>query len=110
MAGNSAKTYFQNGGIKIESSDGMVYIIDKGIKWTTFLNGDQLQEFPDGATAYRYAATGAIELKLAGGKSIVEFPDGQREYWSGTGEVKVSFPDGRRAMGWMSHSCREMTT
>jgi hypothetical protein len=97
LQGGIIKTYYQNGAVMSEKSNGVIHLIHNEMKWMRFPNGDELQEFPDGSTAYKYDSNGAVELRLRNGESIIEFSDGQREYRSQNGEVKIVFADGRRA-------------
>jgi hypothetical protein len=62
---------------------------------TQYPNGDCQQEYPDGASYYRYASNGAIELRLPDGGVIFKFVNGQREHHFVTGEKKVRCSDGR---------------
>ena len=61
----------------------------RNLKITHFSNGDFLQEFPDGATAYRYSIDGTVELKLPDGTQLLQFSNGQREKRTRDGEQYI---------------------
>jgi hypothetical protein len=93
------RVFYANGDTKVVQRNGTAKLVHGDLAWTQFPNGDHLQEFPDSATAYRYAANGSVELRLPDGGSVIEFRDGQREYRDGKGRVTVTFPDGRTVTG-----------
>jgi hypothetical protein len=76
----------------------MIQMQFAGLRWTTFANGDKLLEFADGATEYRYAGSGTVEIRAADGRSAIEFPNRQRQFRARNGDICVELPDGRRCM------------
>jgi hypothetical protein len=100
------KVFYANGDTKVVQRNGTAKLVHGDLAWTQFPNGDHLQEFPDGATAYQYATNGSIELRLPDGRSVIEFPDGQREHRDGKGGVTVVFADGTRVTGKTSRDFR----
>jgi hypothetical protein len=89
------KIYYKNGAVKTVGKHGVSVVNLKGIHYTIYRNGDMLQVFPDGATAYKHTH-GPLELQLPNGHSIVEFRDGRREYRTNTGEVYVQLRNGKK--------------
>lgn len=74
-----SKIFYQNGDSKTIYKNG-TYVINHGNSILThFSNGDFLQQYPDGATGYRYAVDKTIEIRLPNGSVYVEFSNGQRE-------------------------------
>jgi hypothetical protein len=94
FANGSQKIYYENGAVKTTHKKGFSIINLQGIEYTVYNNGDMLQIFPDGATAYQHAY-GPLELQFPNGNSIVRFPDGRREYRTKECRVYVHLPDGR---------------
>ena len=88
------KVFYANGDVSTHFKNGMVKIRHGNITTTKFKNGDILEEFPDGANAYKYAKSGTIELKLPDGTSIIEFSNGQREKRTPDGVTTVNFGTG----------------
>lgn len=74
-------TFFRNGDESTEFPNGTLITKHHGIEFITYANGDEQQKFPDGAVAYKYKENGAVELKLPTGEKLIEFADGQREYY-----------------------------
>lgn len=95
FSGGITKTYYTNGAIKEVDRKGKSVISHRNVRYTSFPNGDKMQEFPDGANAYRYA-NGITELRLRDGTSIIEFPDGRRETRHKDGQVLVELRDGKK--------------
>lgn len=89
------KIFYQKGDVELVYRDGTSKLKHEGIAITSFNNGDILQEFPDGTTAYKYGSSQIIELRLTDGSSLIQFPNGQREKRDPDGNVKVSFGNGQ---------------
>lgn len=81
---------YDNGDRKVTYRDTTEVISHKDMKFTAFPNGDRLQEFSDGATAYLHASVGTIEYRQADGGRIVQYRDGRREHVGTDGKVRVS--------------------
>ncbi|OHS96646.1 hypothetical protein TRFO_37143 [Tritrichomonas foetus] len=88
------KVFYLNGDVSVHYKSGKVKIRHQNTTLTKFTNGDVLQEFLDGTTAYRYSQSGTVELKLPDNTTILEFADGQREKRTPDGEVTVNFGSG----------------
>jgi hypothetical protein len=106
MQGGVMKVFYTNGDTKVVRRSGTARLVHGDIAWTQFPNGDHLQEFPDGATAYQYAANRSFEFRLPDGRSVIEFRNGQREYRDGKGGVTVAFADGTKVTGKTSQDFR----
>lgn len=89
------KIFYKKGDIELIYKDGTSKLKHEGITITSFNNGDVLQEFPDGANAYKYGSSKIIELRLPDGTSLIQFPNGQREKRDIDGKVMVSFGNGQ---------------
>jgi hypothetical protein len=77
FADASTGTVFANGTKRIAAWD-FVFVV--------YAKGDIAKEFPDGAVAYRYAGTSAVEATLGDGTVFRAFANGQREKHAPGGE------------------------
>ncbi|OHT14329.1 T-complex protein 10 [Tritrichomonas foetus] len=80
-------TLFPNGTRKMKYKD-CIYIF--------YSNGDTAQEFQDGARAYRYEETGAIELQLPDKTVLYEYTNGQREAHYKNGDKEITYMNGQK--------------
>ena len=91
----TAKTYYRNGAVRTAGRDGTIVTVHGKMTYTAFVNGDRMQDFPDGANAYMYASNGSIELRLPSGESVIEFSDGRREIRRPNGTTTIHLASGR---------------
>lgn len=82
---------FKNGDRELTYKDGTVMIFHENMKFTYFANGDRMQEFQDGASAYKYYEQGTIEFKTPNGVRVVQYSNGRRDRISESGEVTTTF-------------------
>ena len=110
MQDGTKKTYYRTGDVRYEKTNGRVVTVHGDVTFTKFPNGDQMQEFPDGVNAYKYASSGAVELRLLDGSSVIDFSDGRREKRMPTGEILVALNDGTTTTFASSRptECREI--
>lgn len=88
------RTLFKNGDIKYEFHEGTVRIkTTTGFTYTYYTNGDKQQEFPDGASAYRYNSNGSVEFRCVDKTLMYFFENGQIEEHFSNGQTRVRFPD-----------------
>ena len=88
------KICYQNGDVQTQYSNGTVQIKHGKYKYIYFYNGDMMEEFPDGSTAYQYQESKTIEFKLPNETTYYLFSNGQRETHLLNGESIVFFPSG----------------
>jgi hypothetical protein len=84
---SGATRFAYRNGTAVTSFEGMTFIA-----WP---NCDFQQESLDGASCYRYACNGAVELRFPEGSVYLQFADGQREQHSISGEKRIIGKDGR---------------
>lgn len=82
----SQGTIYKNGTKKFKKKDAM---------YICYSNGDIGIEYPDGAVAYRYKETMAIELSLPDKSVIFVFEDGQKEKHYPSGDKAIQFTNGQ---------------
>ena len=88
------KICYQNGDVKTQYSNGTVQIRHGKYRYVYFENGDLMEEFPDGATAYQYKESKTIEFRHPNETVYYLFSNGQRETHFASGESIVFFPSG----------------
>jgi hypothetical protein len=93
LSADGKETVFDNGDVLLVFRGGKKKIKTTKADYVHFGNGDVQIDFRDGATAYRYQQTGAVELNLPDGTAHCVFPNGQREVRFGNGDKYIVFPD-----------------
>jgi hypothetical protein len=96
VRGASGKTTqkFADGSTGTVFANGTKRIATRGFVLVVYANGDVAKEFPDGAVAYRYAGTGAVETTLSDGTVFIVFANRQKEKHTPAGEKIVDYPNG----------------
>lgn len=87
-------TEYANGDYSHTYKDGSCCVYHGQNQFFYFPNGDYMQTFPDESTAYQYADTKCIELRLPNQDYFIFFANGQKETHYHDGRIKVSFPNG----------------
>lgn len=91
---NGREFIYENGDKFIEYKNGVKKITRRdGTKYVIFKNGDISKEFSDGAVAYFFDETRAIQLTLTDQNIHTVFPNGQREINFANGDKYIIYPD-----------------
>ena len=91
---NGRESLYENGDKFIEYKNGVKKISRKdGTKYVIFKNGDISKEFADGAVAYFFDETRAIQLTLPDQNVHTIFPNSQKEINFTNGDKYIIFPD-----------------
>ena len=101
---NGNKLLFPSGEDIIKRKDGTLLIHGTDFAIVRYANGDILQKFKNGATAYQYKETNAVEINLPDATTVTKFANKQIEIRFPNGDVKVQFPDGLIKYYWKDGS------